>query len=478
MNSRAVKFAAGLVVGAALSASAVMLTANDARNGRRAVTRVLLSALASWDSFHARHEPHAPFTRQPKRLDYRPLSEQARTMWEDLEARFLALDGRLLMTTTPPVEIGDLCLWQGVYAATAALESSRRRDAPSRRRAEAAFDGLRMMLSRGRPLARSVLPADIVTEPPGKWYYRSAEWQWKEDASVDSAAGWVFGTLMVVELVPSRRAEALDALRHYADVLIEGGLYLRNSDGKRTRFPSVGGDFVSSPVGVLGTLAVLRTLERSGAGEPYASVHQELVAAAQHEWGAYATAPAFFRNVTTNHNIAILGLISAMLAEDQPARWRVYAHGLLRFDRLTERMGNSYWIYLTDWAFAQRPQLAATLAGERDYEAFKASRAERIRRARTSMLEWDYPRHKRKEKRRNSNRADLEFARWFGLGPREAHSPLPIHERPGTDFVWQRSPYQLDGWLDYDGPPQDFAPLDFLSAYSLGRSIGALSAVD
>lgn len=478
MNRTALKLAAGLLFGAALSASAVALAARDAANARLATVQIMLATLASWDSIHQRHEPHDAFTRPAKRLDPRPLSVQARDMWRALDERFLTYGGRLLLTTTPPVEINDLCIWQGVYTGISAIDYARRRDAPSQRRVELAFDGLRLMLSRGRPIARAVLPADIKTEPPGRWYYRSADWQWKEDASIDSAAGWVFGTVLVLELVPSRRQEALDALKKYADVIIDGKLHLRNSDGRRTRFSAVGGDFVSSPVGVLTTIAVLRALERRGVPGPYGRVHARMLEAGQDLWGAYATAPALWRNETTNHNIAYLALAAAMLEEDDPGRWKIYARGLLRLETLTERMGNSFWIYLAEWTFQQKPKLTSVVSDDVYYRKWASERRERFRRARVSMLEFDYPRMKEKRLTRNSAREDLDFARWGGIGPRESAQPLPVHERPATDFVWQRSPYQLDGWVHIGHAGLEFAPLDFLSAYSLGRSVGALSAVD
>src|SRR5205823_756771 len=110
------------------------------------------------------------------------------------------------------------------------------------------------------------------------YYFRDDQWQWKEDASVDSAAGWVFGSMLVIELLPTRRAEALRALQRFADALIDGGFRLRNSDGKATSYSSMGGALVNSPVGLLCTLAALRTLERNGFGSRYGQAHAALIA--------------------------------------------------------------------------------------------------------------------------------------------------------------------------------------------------------
>ena len=463
--------AAALLAGAALSDPAPLFL-------RRAVAAALMPALPFWDALHGGLERAAPPAREPRRIDARPLSAQARLMWSDLEARFLADEGRLLLISTPPVEIGDACLWQGVYAAAAAIENARAPSPRARRRAERAFEGLKRLGSRGRPIARAVLPLDVVTEPPGRAYHRDAFWQWKEDASVDSAAGWVFGCLVTAELLPSKRGEALAALRRFADALLDGGLRLRNSDGRPTRFNSMGGAFVNSPVGLLSSAAALRALDGAGYGPRYGIAHAELSAGEQARWAAYASGPQFWRNETTNHNIAYLALVSAMLAEPEPRLWQVYARGLLRLDALTHGMGNSFWIYLSEWALARRPELAAGLAGESGYDRHRARRAERLAAARVSMLEWRYPECKRKVRFVHPRPPQLKRAREpFGPGERAAE-PLPVCERPPADFVWQRSPYALDGWLKLKGEGQDFNPVDFLVAYGLGVSVGGLSSGD
>lgn len=463
--------AAALLAGAALSDPAPSFL-------RRAAAAALIPALPYWDALHGGLERGAPAARAARRLDARPLSAQARAMWEDLEARFLADEGRLLLISTPPVEIGDACLWQGVYAAAAAIENARAPSPRARRRAERAFEGLQRLGSRGRPLARAVLPLSIVTEPPGRAYHRDERWQWKEDASVDSAAGWVFGCLVSAELLPSRRQEALAALRRFADALLDGGLRLRNSDGRPTRYNSMGGAFVNSPVGLLTSLAALRALDRAGLDPRYGRAHAELSGGDQARWAAYASGPQFWRNETTNHNIGYLALVSALLAEPEPRLWSVYARGLLRLDALTYGMGNSFWVYLSEWAFGRRPELAAGLVGDPDYDRHRARRAKRLAAARVAMLEWRYPECKRKVRWVHPRPPELKRAREpFGPGERAAE-PLPVCERPPADFVWQRSPYALDGWLKLKGPGQDFNPVDFLVAYGLGVSVGGLSSAD
>jgi hypothetical protein len=445
---------------------------------RRAALSMIMPAIPLWDRLNEYFDQRRAPSRGSRRVDPRPLHEQAAVMWQDMLERFVTLNGALLLISTPPVEIGDMCLWQGVYAGTMALRHQLEGSEQSRRGAERAFEGLKLLSSKGRPLARAVLPLSIVTELTLTWYFRDKRWQWKEDASVDSAAGWVFGCMLVIELVPTRRAQALLALQRFADALIDGGFRLRNSDGKATSYSSMGGALVNSPVGLLCTLAALRTLERNGFGRRYGQAHAALIAEGQNRWAANASAQLLWRNTSTNDNIAHLALVSALLAEDDPERWRVYARGLIRLQRLTEKSANSFWIYLTEWTFQRRAGLARTLKGEPQYESYLAGQARRLELARLSMFEWRYPEQKRKVRTINSARRDIAMA-WTKMGSaRVAAEPLPVHQRPPADFVWQRSAYVLDGWQALKAPGQDYMPLDFLVAYLLGRVTGALSPTD
>ncbi|MDE2292591.1 MAG: hypothetical protein KGL53_10960 [Elusimicrobia bacterium] len=433
----------------------------------------LLAVLRSWDAFHLALEPALPLSRPARRVDPRPLHAQAAIMERDLDADFTTDGGRLFLIATPPLPVGDVCLWQGVFAAEAALREAQE---PGRRnllRARKALEGLALLSSKGRPIVRAVYPAALKTEPPGRWYHRDARWQWKEDASVDSAVGWVFGVTMVRELVPELRGPADALLVRYAEVLRAGGYRLRNSDGSLTRFNAVGGAFVDSPAGMLSTLAVLAQAARADPSGPWEADRARFLAQAQDRWGAYASGPVLWRNETTNHDIAFLALAAALLTEQEPAVRTVYARGLVHLSRLTAKMGDSFWIYLSLWALDRAG--CGDPRGDEEVASWMARRRQLLAEAKVAMLEWDYPRCKVKREVVNSEREDIPMRRWPLWGPRVPRQPLPVWQRPPADFVWQRSAYALDDWVGYRGdPPQRFSPLDFLAAYRLGLAVGGL----
>jgi hypothetical protein len=437
----------------------------------------LLPAVGVWDAANLWLDPHESFTREPQLRDHRPLRAQAVEMATDLRRRFLAERGSLLMISTPPLEISDSCLWQGVYTAVATLNNVLEPSPANRRQAERAFDGLALLATKGRPLVRFMMPADIPVEETGLWYHRDARWQWKEDASIDSASGWAFGCVVALRFLPSRRTEARALLTRFADALIDGGYRLRNSDGSPTRFSAMGGSLVNSPPGVLVTLAALKALSRENPDSRYGRAYARFLAQGQNLLAARAaSAPVPWLSKTTNHNIAYLALAAASLTEDDPERWQVYARGLLRLESLTDKTGNSFWIDLTAWTLEQGGTLQRGLAADPVYRRYREPSPQRLRLAKTSMLEWHYPFSKQIRVVMNSPRIDVPFVHW-PLGRRFPAQPLPIYLRPASDFVWQRSPGDLDNWPGRHGE-RSFAPLDFLAAYTFGRLSGALSAAE
>jgi hypothetical protein len=389
-------------------------------------------------------------------------------MGKALERDFLIEDGKLLLLSAPEAQLGDVCLWQGVYTAAAVFQWRLHPSTKSRLAAEAAFDGLSLLATRGAPIARAIYPIDLPTEPGGLQYHRAGRWQWKEDASIDSTAGWMFGVITTLRFLPSRRDAALERLRAYTDTLIKNGYRLKNSDGTLTRFNRVGGSWINSPVGVLTTLTALRVMAQQSNGKTYANELSRFKRQRQDRWGALASGSALWRNVTTNHNIGYLALATALLVEEDPNSAGRYANGLVRLGQLTQHEGNSFWTYLSIWALEDFAQRGGTLPPASAH--WLAQKETHFARARPAMLEWDFPANKRRHKPLNSERSDIEWVRW-PLGPRTPKYPIPVWQRPAADFVWQRPARALRDKIVTDGR---FVPLDFIVAYRLGRLTGAL----
>ena len=64
----------------------------------------------------------------------------------------------------------------------------------------------------------------------------------------------------------------------------------------------------------------------------------------------------------------------------------------------------------------------------------------------------------------------------FGRTGNRALDFFSFDKRPVRDYPWQQSPYQIRGGSN--SPDDREAPLSYLSAYWLGRSLGALTPQD
>lgn len=74
-------------------------------------------------------------------------------------------------------------------------------------------------------------------------------------------------------------------------------------------------------------------------------------------------------------------------------------------------------------------------------------------------------------RRTNSTRTDIDLVTVDGT--RYAKYALPINDRPGSDFMWQRHPFKLDGGTD---APQEQPGIDVFLPYWMGRSLGVFTA--
>jgi hypothetical protein len=62
--------------------------------------------------------------------------------------------------------------------------------------------------------------------------------------------------------------------------------------------------------------------------------------------------------------------------------------------------------------------------------------------------------------------------KYTACGENRACDPIPVEERPNTDFLWQRSPFLLFGGVD---GTVETAGIDYLLPYWMARYYGVLA---
>lgn len=416
--------------------------------------------------------PHRPFSRGPVITDVSSLRDQAARMTREIRSDFLVEDGKLFLYMKP-MSLGDMDIWQGVYTALAVLQYTSDPSPENEAYAENAFDGLRMMYAPGLPLLRGVLPDGVRnSDEKDPHYRREGGYQKLEDASIDSAAGWVFGMTFAAQRLPSRRRQAQEMLRRFADDLIANGFSLKSSGGANTSQGDMGKGLVSPPPGVLLTMAALSQAAQSSTDPRYADALDEFSAKRQDVWGAYASMPALWRNSTTNQNIGILALASALLSEQDPERWSIYAHGMVRMLKSIEPTGNSFWLYLSYWVFDRRPEMIAYCVADKDISEWMSRRAGVYALAKKSLLEFSASKCAKRTPRQEAVCRYQDPVHWPLSGVKTNPQPVPMFCRP-SDFDWQRNAYDV-----HDCEGKEFTGLDFLIAYSLALQDGAVTPAE
>lgn len=416
--------------------------------------------------------PHKPFTRPPAPLDARPLREQAADMSRDIRSRYL-VDDRRLFLYMKPMSLGDMNIWQGVYLAMTVLRQSSEPGPENLRDAEKAFDGLALMYRPGLPLLRGVLPPGVRHLDETDPHHRvEGGYQTLDTASIDSAAGWVFGMVMAERHLPSRRPQARELLRRFADDLIANDFALKNRDGSDTEWGNMGkGRSYSPPPGVLSAMAALSQADRHSPDQRYWRILKDFSAKRQDLWGSYGSMPKLWHNMTTNHNIGYLALSAALLSEQDPDRWLRYARGMIRLAEYTaEPDGNSFWLYLTYWTLEQRPEMLARHSGDKPLSAWRSRRARNMALAEKTMLEFSTPKCGPLTPQQSAFCSGQAQARWPLSGRKTSPQPIPMWCRR-SDFNWQRNAYDPESCRD-----REFTNFDFLIAYYLALQNGALGA--
>ena len=72
-------------------------------------------------------------------------------------------------------------------------------------------------------------------------------------------------------------------------------------------------------------------------------------------------------------------------------------------------------------------------------------------------------------------KSDIGYDQFKLNGRYVSKRPLPLWKRPAWDYFWQRNPYDLNGHENDDKPYAQYASLDFLLPYWMGRYYHLLS---
>lgn len=354
---------------------------------------------------------------------------------------------------------GDAAIWTGHYLAAEAFRWRVTGSPAARRNLQGALDGLDALASVTNagapgPLARFWMPLDSpfrdgirAIEARHRLYpgtLRGRPVEWVGDTSRDQYSGAFFGLAVAHDMLDPARPEDAAARAQAADVVTRLLAYLLKTGGA-VIMPDgrVSTTFLARPDQQLALLQIGRHVNPDRFADAYARHRKRLAGAVPVPIAAECTEPhrSYFKFNLDHVNLYALvrleapsssyrktylrafAVLRACTGAHQNAHFDVIARALLGPDSARDAAVRTY---LGLWLRRQRRDFAVDLTG-----------------------------------------------RYAACGENRACAPVPVDERPNTDFLWQRSPFLLaaggEGRVATAG-------IDYILPYWMGRHHGV--AVD
>ena len=347
---------------------------------------------------------------------------------------------------------GDGAIWTGHYLAAESFRYASTGSADALSNATAALRGVESLVDVTSPaapdlLARSWLPQSseylpkIQTDEGHNGLYPSTydgqAVYWIGNTTRDQYSGVFFGLSVAFEHVPALRERAATLVTRMLDRLLANGWNVVMPNG------TVSTTFLGRPDQQLALLQIGRQVNPERYTVPYASFRAANAATAGLPIATECQDPhgSYFK-----FNLDYINLFSLVRLEERSSPFRldyVQIYNTLR--RCTRSHQNAHF-NMVDRAL-KGPDAARDAATTR----FLGQWLTRPRRAFFTDVS----------------------AKYAVCGENRACDPVPVFDRPNTDFLWQRSPFLLSGGGD---STVETASVDYLLPYWMGRYYGVLTS--
>jgi hypothetical protein len=342
---------------------------------------------------------------------------------------------------------GDSAIWTGHYLAAEAFRFQVTRSPDALNAVRQALQGIRALLdvTGTDVLARCLVPVDspyaagILQEQSGPVVYYNTlgeqRYFWIGNTSRDQYSGVMFGLSAAYDMVDDAdvRAFIRPMVTRILNYLLRHQWNVFMPDGR------ISTTFLHRPDQQLSFLQIGRRISPQRFGWIYSLYRSS--------YASSARLPIWYDNIDDHEqyykfNLNYINLYNLVRLEESESRFRwlyVDAYDMLR--RRTELHGNAHF-NMVDRALTGGN-------GARDTETI-------------IMLELWLQRPPRDDS------VDLRD-RYAACGEDRACDPVPVNERINTDFLWQRSPFQLSGGGD---GRVETAAIDYILSYWMARHYG------
>ncbi|HET8549800.1 MAG TPA: hypothetical protein VFL57_17445 [Bryobacteraceae bacterium] len=393
-------------------------------------------------------------------LNAQTLEQQALTLERDLQARHLPFGTILdpMFAGPESAEIigytrcGDSAIWTGHYLAAEAFRYSVTRSSDALAAADRGLRGLELLVrvsGADNVLARCAVPADSVfaegmLREESQHDQHSAvidgrNWRWVGDTSRDQYMGAFFGLSVAFERIddPGMRGRISDLVTRLVDRLLDKHWS------------------VVMPGGNTSTTFTLRPEQQAAILQVARQVNPARFARVYDDWrpGLFGIGTAVAFDTLDPHGSYFKFNLDA-----------ITFYNLVRLEpRGSERL-TEYWnTYERFHAAIRLHQNAHFNAIDR---ALRGPEGKRDAETIELLNEW-------LRRPRRDFFVDLR-AKYRSCGENRACDVIPVRERVTTDFLWQRSPFQLSGGGSGRIEP---AGIDFILPYWMSRAYGVTSPI-
>ena len=325
-----------------------------------------------------------------------------------------------------PNDMGDMGIWQGIYTAMTVLRWQKSKTIEAQTSMQAAAAAMACYFYKGQ-VVRGALPTALqgtlfhVDSTQAAQYFIDGEYTYREDASLDSMLGLMYGAAIVNRFGDDVSKASLSApLSAFSAAFTKAGFNITNRDGSVTTYGACTPGFLQAPVRTLAAMLPSMVIRGNDWLELAKSFAPELATTDTQVPG----------NISyVNAHLAILANLTWLTAGHEGlVGYTEAVAGLRSLLGKYSDAGNAFLIY------------GCAAIGI-------APTADQMAKAAKVLIE--FPVGPKPQTSYNTSTAP-------------SLQPVPVWQRPPVDVVWQRSPYTYSG-----SDSTSYNRMDFLLAYYL-----------
>lgn len=422
------------------------------------------AAIKVTDFTNAKLDRYESFTRPFLPATATKLKDKAAECWTDLSDfwRFdKVLIHRIPQPSGSPLDLGDQCIWHGIYTAMLAMKYAVEPSA-----------GLEVWLDRAVAGMKGHQTFHHEQAPRLIRGYDALNNQWEDDASNDSLTGHVAGLYFAYRHGPDSIKPAVAVLiNDITNSLIANDFKLVKADGTPTKHGKLINGIQTDPLQFTLVFALLCLANNVIPTSRFADAKHKL-------YTQYGSMIPFGKvelngwgNWNDEHRAAIH--LAIIAREDQSPRVQeLCRQGLVRLWNMSIKRVNPWVNALICYGYRDKcPEgylwqsglIAKHILGEFEI----------------SKKRWPLEVKNADQRLAGINHQSWSVKTWDDKGTPRAYQPIPLWAMGSQDFFWQRNRYSVNDHAGTTTPAQAGSQhngADFLCAYYLSRLTGVLSS--